>query len=80
MSLLVISIYIFKIKGKDATRAFITGCFQTHLTHDLRGLSQDQVDSLKSWADFFAGSKKYTYVGKVILDPIDPQSPIPADC
>lgn len=25
--------------GKDGARAFVTGCFKTHLTHDVRGLS-----------------------------------------
>lgn len=30
--------------GKDASRAFTTGCFQTHLTHDLRGLSDAEVE------------------------------------
>lgn len=29
--------------GRDASRAFITGCFETHLTHDLRGLSKDEL-------------------------------------
>lgn len=29
--------------GKDASRAFVTGCFRTHLTHDLRGLSDDDL-------------------------------------
>lgn len=29
--------------GKDAARAYGTGCFSTHLTHDLRGLSEDEL-------------------------------------
>lgn len=29
--------------GKDATRAYITGCFDTHLTHDLRGLKEEEL-------------------------------------
>lgn len=28
--------------GRDAARAFVTGCFKTHLTHDTRGFTQDQ--------------------------------------
>lgn len=33
--------------GKDASRAFVTGCFQPHhLTHDLRGLSDDELKVL----------------------------------
>ena len=27
------------LAGRDASRAFVTGCFTTHLTHDLRGLT-----------------------------------------
>lgn len=29
--------------GKDAARAFGTGCFQTHQTHDLRGLTESEL-------------------------------------
>jgi hypothetical protein len=29
--------------GKDAARAYVTGCFEDHLTHDMRGLSYDQI-------------------------------------
>ena len=29
--------------GKDASRSFITGCFREHQTHDLRGLSADDL-------------------------------------
>jgi dihydrofolate reductase len=34
--------------GKDASRAYITGCFATHLTHDLRGLSDADIEVLNS--------------------------------
>lgn len=30
--------------GKDAARAFVTGCFETHLTHDLRGLTPTELE------------------------------------
>ena len=66
--------------GRDATRSYITGCFQTHLTHDLRGLSQAEVDSLSSWVDLYEKSSKYFRVGLVELDPINPDSPIPEPC
>lgn len=66
--------------GRDASRSYITGCFQTHLTHDLRGIDDDQLPSLHHWESFFAKSKKYFYVGRLILDPIDPNSPIPEPC
>lgn len=29
--------------GKDAARAFATGCFQTHQTYDIRELSEDEM-------------------------------------
>lgn len=29
--------------GKDAARAYATGCFQTHLTHDLRELTESEI-------------------------------------
>ncbi|QRW15987.1 cytochrome b5 [Rhizoctonia solani] len=29
--------------GKDAARAYTTGCFQTHLTHDTRGLNEKEL-------------------------------------
>lgn len=37
--------------GKDAARAFITGCFKTHLTHDLRGMTEKDmvVSPLGNW-------------------------------
>lgn len=29
--------------GRDAARAYATGCFKEHLTHDLRGLGEHQL-------------------------------------
>jgi hypothetical protein len=29
--------------GKDAARAFVTGCFKDDLTHDIRGLDPSQL-------------------------------------
>jgi len=29
--------------GRDAARAYATGCFQTHLTHDIRGLDDTEL-------------------------------------
>ncbi|KAI9025412.1 cytochrome b5-like heme/steroid binding domain-containing protein [Hyaloraphidium curvatum] len=66
--------------GVDASRSYATGCFQTHLTHDLRGLTEKQVKSIRDWADFYRKSSKYFKVGTVALPPIDPDSPIPPDC
>ncbi|KAM0751260.1 cytochrome b5 [Meredithblackwellia eburnea MCA 4105] len=66
--------------GKDAARAFVTGCFKTHLTHDIRGFTDKDMRSLLHWKNFFKNSQKYTYVGKVGHAPIDPESPLPEPC
>ncbi|KAJ6567286.1 hypothetical protein DFH09DRAFT_1314402 [Mycena vulgaris] len=68
--------------GIDAARAFGTGCFQTHKTHDLRGLSDKEYDArgVQHWKQFFANHKDYPQVGKVSHPPIDPASPIPEHC
>ncbi|KAF9317721.1 hypothetical protein BG003_000400 [Podila horticola] len=66
--------------GRDASRAYTTGCFQTHLTHDLRGLTPAQLADIDGWANFYRNHAKYFKVGTVILDPIDPLSPLPEDC
>ncbi|KAK4047751.1 hypothetical protein OIV83_005259 [Microbotryomycetes sp. JL201] len=66
--------------GKDAARAYVTGCFKTHLTHDLRGLTPKQLDSLAYWKKFYAEHKLYRKVGQVAHPPIDPDSPVPQDC
>jgi hypothetical protein len=34
--------------GKDAARAFVTGCFKEDLTHDIRGLDPKQMDVIYS--------------------------------
>lgn len=28
--------------GRDASRSFVTGCFETHLTHDTRGFGAQE--------------------------------------
>ncbi|KAI9105963.1 cytochrome b5-like heme/steroid binding domain-containing protein [Phlyctochytrium arcticum] len=66
--------------GRDASRSYITGCQDDHLTHDLRGLSEAQIKSLEVWEQFYQTSNKYFKVGEVIHKPIDPNSPIPKDC
>jgi hypothetical protein len=38
------------------------------------------VKSLQTWVQFYKTSPKYSYVGKVLLDAIDPNSEIPVDC
>ncbi|KAF7331758.1 Sterol metabolism-related protein [Mycena kentingensis (nom. inval.)] len=66
--------------GIDAARAFGTGCFETHRTHDLRGLSYKEWESVLHWKQFFANHKDYRKVGKVSHPPINPASPIPKHC
>jgi hypothetical protein len=58
----------------------VTGCFDTHLTHDLRGLGEAELAALQGWKDFFDNHAKYWPVGRVLLPPIDPASPIPPPC
>ncbi|KAI5985365.1 hypothetical protein EDD15DRAFT_2476525 [Pisolithus albus] len=66
--------------GVETARPFATGCFATHRTHDLRGLSEEQLQSVRHWKRFFADHKTYFKVGRVIHPPIDPESPISEPC
>ncbi|GAA5881985.1 hypothetical protein JCM16303_003496 [Sporobolomyces ruberrimus] len=66
--------------GVDAARAFVTGCFKTHLTHDLRGFDEKELATLKYWKEFYETHAKYRKVGRVMHPPIDPNSPIPEPC
>ncbi|KAI9510976.1 cytochrome b5 [Russula earlei] len=66
--------------GVDAARAFGTGCFKEHRTHDLRGLSGSEIQSVEHWKQFFKEHKSYFKVGRVNHPPIDPTSPLPSHC
>lgn len=66
--------------GRDAARAYTTGCFQTHLTHDVRGLNENELKSLDHWKKFFANHEKYQHIGWVQHPPIDPNTPPPVHC
>jgi len=66
--------------GVDAARAFATGCFETHRTHDLRGLSEAELEGIEHWKQFYANHKDYFKVGRVLHPPTDPESPIPEHC
>jgi len=66
--------------GVDASRSFGTGCFSTHRTHDLRGLTDKELKGVEHWRKFFAEHETYYKVGRVVHPPIDPQSPIPEPC
>ncbi|WVR03123.1 hypothetical protein IAU60_000113 [Kwoniella sp. DSM 27419] len=66
--------------GRDASRAFCTGCFETHLTHDIRGLSETELASLAHWKSFFADHENYFKVGTVRNPALTPADPIPPPC
>ncbi|KAI0052562.1 cytochrome b5 [Auriscalpium vulgare] len=66
--------------GVDAARAFGTGCFKEHRTHDLRGLTEDEMRGVNHWKKFFKDHKSYPLVGRVQHPPIDLSSPIPVHC
>lgn len=51
--------------GRDAARAYATGCFNTDLTHDLRGLSEYELEAVKGWQDFYKNNVNYWHVGYV---------------
>jgi len=66
--------------GRDCARAFVTGCFKTHQTHDTRGFGEKEFKSLDHWKNFFRDHKDYEKIGWVYHPPIDPESPIPEPC
>ncbi|KAJ3566966.1 hypothetical protein NP233_g6669 [Leucocoprinus birnbaumii] len=68
------------LAGVDAARAFATGCFKDHRTHDIRGLSDSELKSIDHWKKFYRDHKDYFKVGRVSHKPIDPASPIPEHC
>ncbi|KAF9008831.1 cytochrome b5-like heme/steroid binding domain-containing protein [Cyathus striatus] len=68
------------LAGVDAARAFGTGCFKEHRTHDTRGMSDDELRGLQHWKNFYAEHKDYIKVGRVVHTPIDPNSPILEHC
>lgn len=61
--------------GRDAARAYVTGCFQTDLTHDLRQLeelfAQKTIEAkIQGWQRFYEKNPKYWYVGQVQHPPL----------
>ena len=66
--------------GRDGSRAFITGCFdEAGAVPDVRGLTEEQMESLRRWRDFYADHKTYRYVGKLQLPDIAADAPLPND-
>lgn len=66
--------------GKDASRAYVTGCFRTHLTHDIRGFTPEQMQILNSWHAFYSNHPSYSKVGSVLNPPLDDKIPVPEPC
>ncbi|KAG0759387.1 hypothetical protein G6F29_004453 [Rhizopus arrhizus] len=66
--------------GKDAARAYVTGCFQDHLTHDLRGLNENELKGVAHWKKFYENHHTYHKIGRVIHDPIPQDAPLPKPC
>lgn len=64
--------------GRDAARAFVTGCFQKpdELTYDLRGIDPDEaVHDIKSWQEYYHHSSRYWFVGTVEHLPLTGEPP-----
>jgi predicted heme/steroid binding protein len=54
--------------GKDASRAYVTGCFTKPecLTDYVDDFDEKQMKSLQSWVDFYDNHEKYFHVGYVV--------------
>jgi len=53
--------------GVDGSRAYVSGQFdEDGLIDDVAGLSNNDYLGLVNWVDFYAKSKQYHYVGKVV--------------
>lgn len=67
--------------GRDAARAFVTGCFSKpdEFTHDLRGLDPlEAAAQVQGWTEFFSGGK-YWRVGSVHHTPLPATPPAPCE-
>ncbi|GMF09419.1 unnamed protein product [[Candida] boidinii] len=69
------------LTGKDATRAFVTGCLNKidEYTYDLRNLDPQVVEkSINNWVKYFDKNSRYWKFGKVIYEEINGDPP--TDC
>ena len=58
--------------GTDASRAFALNCkTDACVTDDLGGLSRGELRELDRWLEMYATHDKYTYVGRLVEDPVD---------
>lgn len=56
--------------GVDAARSFGTGCFATHRTYDLRGLSDDELRVSSSLFSTFTKLTRCTHIGCRTLEEV----------
>lgn len=58
--------------GRDATRAFATGCMEEHcMTSSMDGLNEKELQEVDRWVELYQNHDKYTYIGRLIEDPIE---------
>ena len=62
----------FHFVGRDASRAFATGCTQPAcLVPNLDGLSSEDLKEVNRWVELYEFHDKYTYVGRLVsADPV----------
>lgn len=65
--------------GRDATRAYATGCFENERQWDLREMTPDMQDAVDGWLDFYIKSDSYHYVGRLVVPDVAPTDPLPSD-
>uniref|UniRef100_A0A7S4VWP8 Cytochrome b5 heme-binding domain-containing protein n=2 Tax=Ditylum brightwellii TaxID=49249 RepID=A0A7S4VWP8_9STRA len=58
--------------GKDATRAFATGCLKEEcMVSTLDGLSEKELKEIDRWVELYETHDKYTFVGTLVEDVVD---------
>jgi len=58
--------------GKDATRAFATGCLEEKcISSSMDGLSDSEMKEIDRWVELYHNHDKYKYIGKLVDDHID---------
>eukprot|EP00591_Stephanopyxis_turris_P012020 CAMPEP_0195517650 /NCGR_PEP_ID=MMETSP0794_2-20130614/11184_1 /TAXON_ID=515487 /ORGANISM="Stephanopyxis turris, Strain CCMP 815" /LENGTH=167 /DNA_ID=CAMNT_0040646487 /DNA_START=169 /DNA_END=672 /DNA_ORIENTATION=- len=63
-----------KFVGRDATRAYATGCRSTGpecLSPSTEGLSDKQLREVDRWVELYDTHDKYTFVANLVDDPVD---------
>lgn len=64
----------YKLVGKDASRAFCTGCLEPAcLISSLDGLSPEQRREADRWIELYEWHDKYKLVGRLRDDPLAPE-------